>query len=184
MIKRQGEVYPLFLILNSDNRLFRNKVLFFGVLRQHHITDRYLASVLRTFAQILAYRLGLQIPAIRYIVCLAWPFARWCKSTFLNCLFRGVVEDDPEGLAPYWGWQAHNREVMGDRSCRQNRRPKRKWTHWWHCINWRPARITGKSVASCRLKQANEVWWVCSVFRVGMWWKWMVLPREVLCSPV
>ncbi len=23
----------------------------------------------------------------------------WCKSTFPNCLFGGIVEDDPEGLA-------------------------------------------------------------------------------------
>ena len=38
-----------------------------------------------------------------FYVCLAWPFAWWCKSTFLNCLFRGIVEDDPEGLASPWG---------------------------------------------------------------------------------
>ena len=61
-----------------------------------------------------------------FCVCLAWPFAWWCKPTFLNCLFRGIVEDDPEGLAPCLGWQAYNREVMGEGSCRQNRRPKRK----------------------------------------------------------
>ena len=43
----------------------------------------------------------LRISALRYMVCLAWPFAWWCKPTFLNCLFRGIVEDDPEGPAPY-----------------------------------------------------------------------------------
>ena len=40
----------------------------------------------------------------------------------------GIVEDDLEGLASrmHMGWQVHNREVMGEGSCRQKHRLKRK----------------------------------------------------------
>jgi len=36
------------------------------------------------------------------LVCLAWPFTKWWKSTLSNYLFRRVVEDDPKGLASLW----------------------------------------------------------------------------------
>jgi len=50
-------------------------------------------------------------------------------------LFGRVVEEAQKGVASYMdgnhlsGWQAHNREVMGEGSCRQNHRPKQKYVN-------------------------------------------------------